>query len=129
MYLGGKPLIELCAWLDEQGMPPRTIDHWTRSSLAKLFKNETPAGRRKDGAGRTQLRVPAILDRDTGQSLQDEMERKARRRGVAPRDTALLTGVHVCNHCSGPMYRHVGTRNGIERKHAYYRCFEGSGSC
>ena len=65
MYLGGQSLRELCALLDAQGIPPRTIDHWTRSSLGKLFRNETLTGRRKDGSGRTLLRVPPILDRDT----------------------------------------------------------------
>jgi hypothetical protein len=128
MYLGGQPLNALCTWLDEHEIRPRTIDHWTRSSLAKLFKNETLTGRRKDGSGRTLLRVPPILDRDTWERLQAELDRKARRRGVAPRDTALLTGSVVCKLCSGPMYRHVGTRNGQDRKYAYYRCFGPGGS-
>jgi site-specific DNA recombinase len=128
MYLGGQPLRDLCTWLDEQGVPPRTIDHWTRSSLAKLLKNETVTGRRKDSSGRTLLRVPPILDRDTWERVQAELERKARRRTIAPRDTALLTGILVCEHCTGPMYRQVGTRNGATRKNAYYRCFGPGGA-
>ena len=128
MYLAGQPLRELCAWLDEQGIPPRTIDHWTRSSLGKLFRNETLTGRRKDSSGRTLLRVPPILDRDTWERVQGELDRKARRRGGPPRDTALLTGILVCAHCEGPMYRHVGSRNGGSRRYPYYRCFGPGGA-
>jgi predicted nucleic acid-binding protein len=128
MYLGGKPLRELCEWLDSQGIRPRTIDHWTRSSLGKLFRNETLAGRRKDASGRTLLRVPPILDRETWEQLQAELDRKARQRGGPPRDTALLTGAVVCHRCDGPMYRHVHSDKGKEQRYPYYRCFGPSGS-
>ncbi|HSZ43996.1 MAG TPA: recombinase family protein [Streptosporangiaceae bacterium] len=127
MYLSGQPLRELCTWLDEQGIRPRTIDHWTRSSLGKLFRNETLTGRRKDASGRTLLRVAPILDRETWEQLQAELDRKARRRGGPPRDTALLTGIVVCHRCSGPMYRQVHKKE-ENRSYPYYRCFGPSGT-
>ena len=125
MYLGGKSLRYLCAYLDGAGLPPQDSKRWTPKSLAQLLRNPTLAGRRVDATGRTVLKVPAILDQETWRKLQAELDRKAHRKGVFPGDTAMLTGVVVCHKCGGLMFRiNCGRRrvDGTKLTYWYYRC-------
>jgi site-specific DNA recombinase len=125
MYLEGRSLRYLCAYLDGAGMPPPNSERWAPKSLAQLLRNPVLMGRRTDESGRTVLRVPPLLDLDTWRKLQAEMDRKAARKGVAPGNTAMLIGVAVCLKCGGPMFRlNCGRKrkDGSRRDYFYYRC-------
>jgi len=42
----------------------------------RLWPNETLAGRRKDSSGRTPMRLPPVLDRETCEQIQAELDKK-----------------------------------------------------
>jgi site-specific DNA recombinase len=129
-YLTGESLRAVCDWLDAEGADPRIGTKWSCKTLQRIFRNESLIGRRmsepdKDGKRRTILRHEPILDQEVWDKLQAEMDRKAARKGVAPKDTALLTGIAVCKICGGVMYRiRPGRRrkDGTEYRKSYYRC-------
>jgi len=125
MYLNGRSLRSIGAYLDGAGMPPPNSEKWAPKSLAQLLRNPVLAGRRVDGKGKTLMKVPPILDRATWDRLQAELDRKAHRKGVFPGDTAMLTGVAACAQCGGPMFRiHCGRKrlDGTRVDYFYYRC-------
>ena len=126
MYLAGKSLRQLCAYLDAQGTPTRRGGAWVSKTLSEVFRNPVIAGRRIDGNGRTILRVPPILDMDTWRKLQAELDRKASRKGVAQAGSYLLAGVAVWGKCGGPMYRvsaYNTRKDGSKQYNFYYRCW------
>jgi hypothetical protein len=125
LYLGGKSLRAVCAYLDGTGVRPKAGGPWFPKSLSWLFRNPILVGRHLDASGKTVLRVPPILDRATWDALQTEMDRKANRKGVVSGSTAMLTGIAVCVACGGPMYfLNSGNRrqDGTKVDHKYYRC-------
>ncbi len=114
-------LAGICTEFDREGIPAPRIDRWEPQTLAQIFRNPVIAGRRKTGSGRiksgkTVLRVPPIIDMTTWKQLQAKMDERANRRGVAPKQTALLTSILVCGLCDGKMYR-IKTNGGV-----FYRC-------
>jgi site-specific DNA recombinase len=125
-YLSGDSLLAVCAWLDSTDAKPRLGTKWACKTLQRLFRNPSLIGRRvAEGTGKTTLRHEPILSRETWDELQVEMDRKAARKGVAPKDTAMLTGIAVCRTCGGPMYRVSPGRkrkDGSEYRKDYYRC-------
>lgn len=126
-YLDGKSLREVCAWLDENNVQPnsRAGSKWSPVSLSQVFRNESLIGRRKDESGRTILKFDPIMSRDKWDALQAKLDVKASRKGVAPRQTALLTSVAVHAECGGPLYRiNSGNKraDGTKADRFYYRC-------
>jgi hypothetical protein len=122
-YIAGASLREQCDWLNEQ-MPPRHSDVWHPSTLGKLFRNSSLMGRRVNAEGNTIMRHVAILDMDTWQKLQAEMDRRAQRSGVVSSNTAMLTNIVSCS-CGNPMYRqstYYERKNGTRSYRTYYRC-------
>jgi site-specific DNA recombinase len=125
-YLSGESLRECCDWLDSEGAKPRLGTKWACKTLQRLFRNPSLIGRRvSEETGKTTLRHEPIVDLQTWNKLQAEMDRKASRKGVAPKDTAMLTGIAVCKMCGGPMY-HIRPgrkrKDGSEYRKDYYRC-------
>ena len=109
-YLAGESLRTVCLWLDAEGIEPRHGGRWSPMSLSQVFRNTSLIGRRMsepDASGRrtTLLKHDPIIDRETWAKLQAKMDKKANRAGIAPKDTAMLTGVATCPKCGGPMYR------------------------
>ncbi|MGH3120872.1 MAG: recombinase family protein [Streptosporangiaceae bacterium] len=126
MYLAGRSLRQLCAYLDAQGIPTRRGGSWVPKTLSDVLRNPVLAGRRVDGNGRTILRVPKILDVDTWRKLQAEMDRKATKKGAVRAGSPMLGGVAVCHKCGGPMYKLRAQnvrRDGTKQYNVYYRCF------
>src|SRR5207245_9094060 len=89
MYLKGRSLRYLCAYLDDAVMPPPNTERWAPKSLAQLLRNPVLSGRRTDESGRTVLRVPPLLATDTWRKLRAEMARKEARSGVGPARAAV----------------------------------------
>lgn len=129
-YLDGDSLRTVCQWLDGQGSTPRQHREskpvtWSPVSLSQVFRNESLIGRRVDASGRTVLRHDPVLDRETWDQLQAMLDGKARRKGIAPKQTAMLTSVATCGRCGGAMYRvDSGNRraDGTKTVRLYYRC-------
>lgn len=125
MYLAGRSLRELCAYLDAQGVPTRRGGHWSPKTLSDVLRNPVLAGRRTDGSGRTILRVPPILGLEAWRKLQGEMDRRARKKGAVRAGAPMLSGVAVCATCVGPMYRFRAQnvrKDGSRQYNVYYRC-------
>lgn len=121
-YLDGASVMEVCVWLDGQGVKPVTADTWGHTSLVKVFRNPSLAGRRKSGSGRTLLRHEAIIDPDTFAQVQAELDRKGRRRGIGTAEPSLLNEIATCAKCGGPMARFVSSctrRNGAKYVRRY----------
>jgi len=126
LYLTGKSLRWLCAYLDAEGIPTRRGGSWVPKTLSEVLRNPVLAGRQVNGKGRTLLKVPPILDQDTWRKLQAEMDRKASKKGVAQAGTAMLGGVAVCAKCGGPMYRlnaYNTRKDGTKIDLFYMRCW------
>jgi site-specific DNA recombinase len=126
MYMVGKSLRHLCAYLDAQGISTRRGGTWVPKTLSDVLRNPVLAGRRTDANGRTILRVPPILNLDTWRKLQAEIDRRASKKGAVRAGTPMLGGVVVCHNCGGPMYRlraqNVRT-DGTKQYNVYYRCW------
>ena len=87
-----------------------------QSSVIRRF-----TGRRMRDNGAIELRIDEpILTRDEWLTLQAVMDKKASRKGVAPKATARLTSVIHCPRCGGPMYRICSQR--APRGTVYYHC-------
>lgn len=126
MYLAGRSLRQLCAYLDAQGIQTRRGGAWVPKTLSDVLRNPVLSGRRVDGNGRTILRVPPILDVETWRKLQAELDRKATKKGAVRAGSPMLGGVAVCHTCDGPMYK-LRTQNvrkdGTKQFNFYYRCW------
>jgi DNA invertase Pin-like site-specific DNA recombinase len=127
-YLEGASLLRICEYLTAQGIkPPQAAKAqkgtkgaagiWRPPTVGHIFRNESLAGRRIGASGRTAQRHEGIIDRQTWDALQREMDRRQGRRGTTTSGTALLTGLVVCGQCGGPLYRH-----GSE-PYRYWRCY------
>lgn len=126
MYLAGRSLRQLCAYLDAQGVPTRRGGAWVPKTLSDVLRNPVLSGRRVDGNGRTILRVPPILDGDTWRKLQAEMDHRATKKGAVRAGAPMLGGVVVCRDCGGPMYRLRAQnvrKDGTKQYNVYYRCW------
>lgn len=124
-YLAGESYRQICKWLDCEGVKTVTGGTWSPVSLGQLLRNESLIGRRKDSSGKTILKHDPIISRETWDRLQAMLDQKASRKGVAPKQSAMLTSIAVCSLCGGPMYR-IGSSyklaSGQTAKKEYYRC-------
>jgi site-specific DNA recombinase len=142
----GRSLEGCCEWLDEQEVPtmryqealaawhangektdrPRP-EPWNPKTLRDIFRNPSLIGRRvSDKTGKTILRHAPILDRDTWNRLQAEMDSRAHHKGIVSGSVAMLRNVAYCAKCDGPMYRHPTKEkrsDGTVREYVYYRCY------
>jgi DNA invertase Pin-like site-specific DNA recombinase len=118
-------LREIGTWLDWNNVATHTGCPWSPVSLSQVFRNPALIGRRVDGSGRTILKHEGIIDRETWTKLQAKLDGRAHRRGLAPSNTLMLTGVARCPKCDGPMYKAVSStrrQDGTSNKIVYYRC-------
>jgi len=118
----GWSLRQASAWLDDMQAPTEQGQPWQPTSLANAFRNPALYGRRMDDRRtKTELKIDnPILTREQWDRLQTKINQKARRKGVAPKTTSMLTSILQCSNCDGPMYH---MRNGKAADPIwYYRC-------
>jgi hypothetical protein len=114
-------LLECCDWLADNGAVRLDGKPFRPTSLGVIFRNPAFYGRRSRKNGQTELRIAEpILSRETWDTLQAKMDKKAARKGIAPKKTAMLTSILHCALCRRPMYRQYAKAHG--RGRAYYRC-------
>lgn len=121
-YAEGQTEKEIIDWLNEQGIRTTKKKPFSKSSLATLLHNEKYIGVYIYGDIRIEDGMPALVDRDTFDRVQELM--KVNRR--APSHTwthaeYILTDKLFCGKCGSPMvgesgFSHTGT------KHSYYSC-------
>jgi site-specific DNA recombinase len=117
LYLDGATLRQVAEWLDDNAPSPQG-GQWLSTSVSQMFRNPILIGRQVDDKGRTIHRVDPIIDRDMWSKIQSRQSARAKTTGKPPK--SLLTGIAVCGHCDGPMYRLASTVKGA--KYTYYRC-------
>jgi DNA invertase Pin-like site-specific DNA recombinase len=114
-------LLDCCDWLADNGAVRVDGKPFRPTSLGVIFRNSSLYGRRSRKDGRTELRIAEpILSRERWDALQAKMDKKAGRKGVASKKTAMLTSIVHCALCRRPMYRQYAHPHG--RGRAYYRC-------
>lgn len=110
-YLEGASLEDIGAKLMDSGRFPRAMKRghqpkWTASALSKVLHNEVIAGRQRNAAGATILKVEPILSREVWHAVIDRLAVRAKRSGVSQsKTTAMLTSIIVCTACAKAMYR------------------------
>lgn len=123
--LAGSSLMDLCRWLDSEGIPPTRGGIWSPKSVGQVLRNPSLHGRRMSGTGRTLLKVTPIIDLATWRKLQNVLDSNPRRRGAVSSEPALLTGHINCSKCQGVMHFRRKARkhkDGTLVEHQYYRC-------
>jgi site-specific DNA recombinase len=117
----GWSLAGIAEWLAEEGAFGIGGKPFTGNGIGSIFRNPALYGRRMRDNGAVDLRIDEpILTRDEWLKLQAIMDKKASRKGVAPKATARLTSVIHCPRCGGPMYRICSQR--APRGTVYYHC-------
>lgn len=117
----GWSLADIADWLAEHGAYGIGGKPFTGNGIGSIFRNPALHGRRMRGNGTVDLRIDEpILTRDEWLKLQAVMDRKASRKGVAPKATARLTSIVHCPRCRRAMYRICSQR--APRGTVYYHC-------
>ena len=125
LYLAGMSLRDVATHMKAQGVLSPQGDTWVPKSISQIFRNPTLIGRRTNGDGQTVLKTDPILDRETFDRLQAMLDKKAYRKGVAPKQSHPLTGVVTCAKCGGAMYRVNASyklKDGTKVDQYYMRC-------
>ena len=121
-YAEGQTEKEIIDWLNEQGIRTTKKKPFSKSSLATLLHNEKYIGVYIYGDIRIEDGMPALVDRDTFDRVQELM--KINRR--APSHTwthaeYILTDKLFCGKCGSPMVGESGFSH-TGAKHSYYSC-------
>ena len=121
-YAEGQTEKEIIDWLNKQGIRTTKKKPFSKSSLATLLHNEKYIGVYIYGDIRVEDGMPALVDRDTFDRVQELM--KINRR--APSHTwthaeYILTDKLFCGKCGSPMVGESGFSH-TGAKHSYYSC-------
>ena len=122
MYAAGQSVSEICRVLNAAGYRTKTGARFNKNSFHSMFRNKKYIGQYKfmdividDG-------VPAIIDKETFQKVQERLKScaNAPARGKALVDY-MLSGKLFCGHCGGLMTGTASTSH-TGRKYFYYTC-------
>jgi DNA invertase Pin-like site-specific DNA recombinase len=125
-YLGGDSLQDICDDFNARMIPSPTFrgepgKEWTRGRLSEILRNPATAGRRMDGwrkpehERKTVLQFPGIITWAEREQIGARMDARAHRRGIAPANAYLLTGI-ISDEAGHRLY-HVHARR---PEHIYY---------
>jgi len=122
MYAAGHSVAEICRVLNEAGYRTKTGASFNKNSFGAIFRNKKYIGQYKfmdvviDGG------VPALIDKDTFNKVQERLDRaaKAPARGKALVDY-MLSGKVICGHC-GNLLTGTASTSKTGRKYFYYTC-------
>lgn len=120
--IAGWPHVDIMADLNARGIKNRDGNAWQRTTFDKMLRCEQYIGVYKFSGVRIEGGIPAILDKQTFDEVQEILANKkhprGRRRNV---EDYMLTGKLFCGHCGSPMVGICGTSKNGER-HYYYLC-------
>lgn len=122
MYAAGQSVADICRVLNGAGYRTKTGAEFNKNSFTSMFRNKKYIGQYKfmdiviDGG------VPAIIDEDTFNKVQERLNRRADApaRGKALVDY-MLSGKLICGHCNEVMTGTASTSH-TGRKYFYYTC-------
>lgn len=120
-YADGETVAEICESFNNRGFKTSRGASFNKNSFKSMFKNVRYIGTYTYKDFRVENAVPAIIDRETFETVQRRL--RANEQSPAKAKAVvdyILSSKLFCGHCSRPMTGEYGTgRNG---KHYYYAC-------
>jgi DNA invertase Pin-like site-specific DNA recombinase len=108
-YLDGETIDAICADFMARGIPGpmfkgQPMKTWHAKTLAGILRNTSTAGIRKNAAGQIVCQYDGIITWDEHMRLVARLDSRAHRKGISPKNVALLTSV-IFDKAGHPMYR------------------------
>lgn len=118
----GWSIVDIAADLNNRGIKTSIGGPWKKQSFDKLLQNENYIGVYKYAGVRIEGGIPAIINKDHFEEVQEILRTKPNARGKTRLHSAyLLSGKVFCGICGSPMGAQCGTaRDGTKRD--YYMC-------
>ncbi len=122
MYASGATPSEIIEYCNNKGYKTSNGKEFSHNAVARILRNEKYIGTYKHGDIVVENGVPAIVDRELFEKVQDLLKKNytSRARGKADIEY-LLSGKLFCGHCGGTMVGVSGTAR-LGKKHYYYVC-------
>ena len=127
-YLAGETVEAIAKSLNARGVPApifggKAGKEWYHTTIAKILRSPSIAGRRMDNYGKpenerkTILRYEGIITWDEHKQLIAKLDSKAHRKGISPANVYMLSGI-LTDELGRRMRGHVA--RGGRRKHPYF---------
>ncbi len=121
MFIKGETPAAICEYLNDRGWRTVQGNPFNKNSINRIIKNRKYLGEYSYQGVVVPGGMPAIIDEDTFNLAQAELERRrTRRRVTAPKANYLLSGRLFCGHCRTPMQGVSGTGKSGNRWYYYY---------
>lgn len=122
MYAAGQSVADICRVLNGAGYRTKTGAEFNKNSFTSMFRNKKYIGQYKFMDITVEGGVPAIIDEDTFNKVQERLNSHADApaRGKALVDY-MLSGKLICGHCNEVMTGTASTSH-TGRKYFYYTC-------
>lgn len=116
------PVKDIIDFLNKNGYKNSRNKPFNKNSLQNLFKNKKYIGTNTYGEKEFPNTIPAIIDIDTFNKVQEVREKYKHAPGIRKAEERyLLTGKLFCGHCKSPMIG-VSGNSKSSTTYRYYRC-------
>lgn len=116
------PVVEIIDFLNKNGYKNGRNRPFNKNSLQNLFRNKKYIGTNTYGEKEFPNTIPAIIDIDTFNKVQEVREKYKHAPGIRKaKDRYLLTGKMFCGNCKSPMIGISGNSKSA-KLHRYYTC-------
>lgn len=116
------PVVEIIDFLNKKGYKNSRNREYNKNSLQNLFRNKKYIGTNTYGEKEFPNVIPAIIDIDTFNKVQEVREKYKHAPGIRKaKDRYLLTGKMFCGNCKSPMIGISGNSKSA-KLHRYYTC-------
>ena len=130
MAIDGQPMAAIAAYLDDQGIKPRSKRRagsgWWEKSIGDIIRNPVYRGARCERDAKTKRygrllhECEPLVDAATWKAANDNLDARPKRGKVFAKNRAMLATALFCPRCGTAMYR---IKSGNGNTHLYYRCF------
>lgn len=121
-YATGRPTVEICRKLNEEGYRTIRGNRWNKNSLRGMLKNQKYCGIYEYADIRVEDGIPAIVSKELFEKVQKMTTRHHEKPAAKKIDGGfLLTGKLFCGHCGELMTGDGGTSK-TGRVYQYYTC-------
>jgi DNA invertase Pin-like site-specific DNA recombinase len=122
MYVSGKNSSEIIEYCNNKGYKTSKGQIFNKNSVSRILTNEKYIGTYKHGDIIIENGIPAIIDKELFERVQQMYQKNYKSRGRATAKVEyILSGKLFCGHCGNTMIGISGTgKSG--KKHYYYKC-------
>lgn len=122
LYANGATVREICRIFNEKGYKTTKGVDFNKNSFKLMFNNQRYIGVYKYGDIHIENGIPAIVDKETFQKVQERLALNAKAPATTKAKTHyLLSQKLFCGHCGDKMVGESGTGRTNEKYH-YYTC-------